>query len=113
VAVACYGLAVNLAVPLQQRYGALPVIVNAELAGGALVAPLALAGVALVAAGAFLVSRPEAAAAPRRTRGRGRRGLARPMHMARGLQPAPAAAVALTRGRDRRADLRRRRYDPR
>jgi drug/metabolite transporter (DMT)-like permease len=42
-AVACYGVAVNLAVPLQQRYGGLPVILRAEIAGGTIVAPLALA----------------------------------------------------------------------
>jgi drug/metabolite transporter (DMT)-like permease len=35
VAVACYGLAVNLAVPLQQRHGALPVLLRAQLAAGA------------------------------------------------------------------------------
>ena len=42
VAVACYGLAVNLAVPLQQRYGALPVLLRAQLAAGALLLPFGL-----------------------------------------------------------------------
>jgi drug/metabolite transporter (DMT)-like permease len=42
LAVACYGLAVNLAVPLQQRYGALPVLLRAQLAALALLAPFGL-----------------------------------------------------------------------
>jgi drug/metabolite transporter (DMT)-like permease len=42
VAVACYGLAVNLAVPLQQRYGALPVLLRAQFAALALLAPFGL-----------------------------------------------------------------------
>ena len=42
IAVALYGLAANLAVPLQQRYGALPVLLHGQLAALALVAPLGL-----------------------------------------------------------------------
>ena len=42
LAVACYGLAVNLAVPLQQRYGALPVLLRAQLAALALLLPFGL-----------------------------------------------------------------------
>lgn len=42
VAVACYGLALNVAVPLQQRYGGLPVLLRAEVAAAAMVAPFAL-----------------------------------------------------------------------
>jgi drug/metabolite transporter (DMT)-like permease len=42
LAVACYGLAVNLAVPLQQRYGALPVLLRAQLAALALLVPFGL-----------------------------------------------------------------------
>jgi drug/metabolite transporter (DMT)-like permease len=42
VAVACYGLAVNLAVPLQQRYGALPVLLRAQLAALLLLVPFGL-----------------------------------------------------------------------
>jgi drug/metabolite transporter (DMT)-like permease len=42
LAVACYGLAVNLAVPLQQRYGALPVLLRAQLAAVALLLPFGL-----------------------------------------------------------------------
>ena len=42
VAVACYALAVNLAVPLQQRYGTLPVVLRALAVATALVAPLAM-----------------------------------------------------------------------
>jgi drug/metabolite transporter (DMT)-like permease len=42
LAVACYGLAVNLAVPLQQHYGALPVLLRAQLAAGALLMPFGL-----------------------------------------------------------------------
>ena len=40
VAVTLYGLAANLAVPLQQRYGALPVLLHGQLAALALVAPV-------------------------------------------------------------------------
>jgi drug/metabolite transporter (DMT)-like permease len=42
LAVLLYGLAVNLAVPLQQRYGALPVLVRAQLAALVLLAPFGL-----------------------------------------------------------------------
>jgi drug/metabolite transporter (DMT)-like permease len=40
VAVVLYGLSANLAVPLQQRYGALPVLFRAQLAALVLVVPL-------------------------------------------------------------------------
>jgi drug/metabolite transporter (DMT)-like permease len=40
--VVLYGLAVNLAVPLQQRYGALPVLLRAQLAALALLLPFGL-----------------------------------------------------------------------
>lgn len=46
LAVACYGLATNLAVPLQQRYGSLPVILRAQLVSLVLVAPQGLVGAA-------------------------------------------------------------------
>lgn len=42
LAVICYGIAVNLAVPLQQRYGALPVLLRAQLVALVLLAPAAL-----------------------------------------------------------------------
>jgi drug/metabolite transporter (DMT)-like permease len=42
LAVMCYGLAVNLAVPLQQRYGALPVLLRAQLAALVLLVPYGL-----------------------------------------------------------------------
>jgi drug/metabolite transporter (DMT)-like permease len=42
LAVLLYGLAVNLAVPLQQRYGALPVLLRAQLAALVLLAPFGL-----------------------------------------------------------------------
>lgn len=45
LAVCCYGVAINLAVPLQRRYGTLPVLLRAELAAVVLVAPVGLAGV--------------------------------------------------------------------
>ena len=44
LAVALYGLAVNLAVPLQQRYGALPVLLRAQLVALVVVTPFGLAG---------------------------------------------------------------------
>ena len=44
-AVVLYGIALNLAAPLQRRYGALPVLLRAELVGLAVVAPFGLAGV--------------------------------------------------------------------
>lgn len=45
VAVSCYAVASNLTVPLQQRYGALPVVLRAELVAVALTAPVAAAAV--------------------------------------------------------------------
>jgi drug/metabolite transporter (DMT)-like permease len=42
LAVLCYGLAVNLAVPLQQRYGALPVLLRAQMFALVLLVPAAL-----------------------------------------------------------------------
>jgi drug/metabolite transporter (DMT)-like permease len=42
LAVLCYGVAVNVAVPLQQRYGALPVLLRAQLVALVLLAPAAL-----------------------------------------------------------------------
>lgn len=42
LAVACYGVATNVAVPLQQRYGSLPVLLRAQLVAVALVAPFGL-----------------------------------------------------------------------
>lgn len=44
LAVACYGLATNLAVPLQQRYGSLPVILRAQLVSLVFVTPPGLWG---------------------------------------------------------------------
>lgn len=45
IAVCSYAVAVNLAVPLQQRYGAIPVVARALLVATALVLPLGLAGI--------------------------------------------------------------------
>jgi drug/metabolite transporter (DMT)-like permease len=42
LAVICYGIALNIAVPLQQRYGALPVLLRAQLVALVLLAPAAL-----------------------------------------------------------------------
>jgi len=42
LAVVCYGLAVNLAVPLQQRYGSLPVLLRAQLVALVLLLPFGL-----------------------------------------------------------------------
>jgi drug/metabolite transporter (DMT)-like permease len=42
LAVLCYGLALNLAVPLQQRYGSLPVLLRAQLVALLLLAPFGL-----------------------------------------------------------------------
>jgi drug/metabolite transporter (DMT)-like permease len=44
LATACYGLAANLAVPLQQRYGSLPVILRAQAVALVTVLPFGLAG---------------------------------------------------------------------
>ncbi len=46
VATFCYGLAVNLAVPLQQRYGSLPVLFRAQLASLVMLLPFGIAGAA-------------------------------------------------------------------
>jgi drug/metabolite transporter (DMT)-like permease len=43
IAVVLYGLSANLAVPLQQRYGALPVLLRAQLAAMVIVVPFGLA----------------------------------------------------------------------
>lgn len=43
LAVSLYGLSANLAVPLQQRYGALPVLLRAQLAAMVVVVPVGLA----------------------------------------------------------------------
>ena len=43
VAVVFYGLSTNLAVPLQQKYGALPVLLRAQLAALLIVVPVGLA----------------------------------------------------------------------
>jgi len=45
LAVTLYGFAFNLAVPLQQRYGAMPVLLRALLVATVVVAPFAAAGV--------------------------------------------------------------------
>lgn len=45
LAVVCYGLAANLAVPLQQRYGSLPVLLRAQGAALVLVTPVGLASI--------------------------------------------------------------------
>jgi drug/metabolite transporter (DMT)-like permease len=45
LAVMCYGVAANLAVPLQQRYGSLPVLLRAQLFAIAVVLPFGVAGV--------------------------------------------------------------------
>lgn len=45
LAVTLYGFAFNLAVPLQQRYGAMPVLLRAQLVAAVVVAPFAVAGV--------------------------------------------------------------------
>ena len=42
LAVLCYGLALNLAVPLQQRYGSLPVLLRAQLVALLLLVPFGL-----------------------------------------------------------------------
>jgi drug/metabolite transporter (DMT)-like permease len=45
LAVVLYGFAFNLAVPLQQRYGALPVLLRAQLVAAVAVAPFAAVGI--------------------------------------------------------------------
>lgn len=42
IALTCYGISLNLTVPLQQKYGALPVFRRAQMVGLALTIPLAL-----------------------------------------------------------------------
>jgi drug/metabolite transporter (DMT)-like permease len=44
VALVCYGFALNVAVPLQQKYGSLPVFWRAQIVGMALTIPLGLTG---------------------------------------------------------------------
>lgn len=44
LAVVFYGVALNLAVPLQQRHGTLPILLRAQLAATVFVTPLGLAG---------------------------------------------------------------------
>jgi drug/metabolite transporter (DMT)-like permease len=44
VALVCYGVSLNMAVPLQQRYGSLPVLWRAQMVAVALTAPLGLLG---------------------------------------------------------------------
>jgi drug/metabolite transporter (DMT)-like permease len=44
-AVMCFALAVNLAVPLQQAYGAVPVLLRAEAVATVLVAPIGIAAI--------------------------------------------------------------------
>ncbi len=44
LAVACYGVAANLAVPLQQRYGALPVLLRAQAVAMVIVVPFGTVG---------------------------------------------------------------------
>ena len=44
IAVMSYGVAVNLAIPLQHRYGALPMVLHMEIAGLMIVAPFAVVG---------------------------------------------------------------------
>jgi len=45
VAIVLYGLSANLAVPLQQRYGALPVLLRAQLAALVVITPFGLAAI--------------------------------------------------------------------
>jgi drug/metabolite transporter (DMT)-like permease len=46
LAIGCYGIAANISVPLQQKYGALPVIFRAQLGALACTAPFGVAGFA-------------------------------------------------------------------
>lgn len=46
VAAACYGLALNLSVPLAQKHGSLPVLLRAQLVAIVVVAPFGVAGIA-------------------------------------------------------------------
>lgn len=60
VAVFCYGVGANIAVPLQQRYGALPVLLRAAAVALVLTTPAGLAGIP----GSELAPRPVAAMVP-------------------------------------------------
>jgi drug/metabolite transporter (DMT)-like permease len=44
IALICYGFALNLAVPLQQKYGSLPIFWRAQMVGMALTIPIGLTG---------------------------------------------------------------------
>jgi drug/metabolite transporter (DMT)-like permease len=44
-ALCCYGIALNLAVPLQQKHGALPIIVRAQVVAFVLTAPFGIAAI--------------------------------------------------------------------
>jgi drug/metabolite transporter (DMT)-like permease len=44
IALTCYGFALNLAVPLQQKYGSLPIFWRAQMVGMALTFPLGVTG---------------------------------------------------------------------
>ncbi|MGH8928820.1 MAG: DMT family transporter [Acidimicrobiia bacterium] len=46
IAITCYGISINLTVPLQQKYGAIPVFRRAQMVGLALTTPLAVPFVA-------------------------------------------------------------------
>ena len=52
LAVSCYAVSINIAVPLQQRYGSLPVVLRALVVASVLVTPLTL----LAAPGADVAS---------------------------------------------------------
>ena len=45
IALTCYGFALNVAVPLQQKYGSLPIFWRAQMVGLALTVPLGLTGI--------------------------------------------------------------------
>jgi drug/metabolite transporter (DMT)-like permease len=45
IATVCYGIAFNVATPLQQKYGSLPVMARILAIGGALTAPLGLSSI--------------------------------------------------------------------
>jgi len=60
LAVFCYGVGANVAVPLQQRYGALPVLMRALVVALVLVVPAGVAGIP----GSELAARPVAAMLP-------------------------------------------------
>lgn len=46
VALICYGFALNVAVPLQQKYGSLPIFWRAQMVGMAITIPVGLSGLA-------------------------------------------------------------------